>query len=291
VELTKAASRFVPFEFLQFLNKQNITEAQLGDQIQQEMAILVSDIRSFTTLSEMMTPQQNFDFVNAYLGHVGPIIRQHRGFVVKYMGDGIMAVFPQRAEDALRSAIEQLRQMGVYNAERQQAGLMPVQIGLGLHAGKIMMGIVGEAERIQADLLADAVNLAARLEGLSKMYGASIIISHEILARLDDPLQYKLRFLGKVQVKGRQEAVAIFDVFDGDPPEILELKLRTRSEFEEGLNLYHHKKFGEAQQLFKLVLQHNPHDKATRLYLEQSAHYLTYGVPDNWNGVLVLTEK
>ncbi len=273
VQMTNAASRFVPHEFLQILQKESIVKINLGDQFQQNMTILVSDIRSFTTLSEMMTPQENFDFVNAYLSRVSPIIRQHHGFIAKYMGDGLMAVFPGRVEDALDAAIAQLGEVARYNSERQQRGETPLQIGLGIHAGPVMLGTVGEVERMQLDLLSDAVNVTTRLEGLTKLYGVPLVISTEVLKRLADPGQYQIRFLGKTPLKGRQELLAVFEVFDGDPPEISTLKLETKSEFEKGLSLYHDWQFLEAKTHFEQVLQRYPTDKAAQFYLQRMADF------------------
>lgn len=270
VALTHGYSRFVPQEILHFLQKESIVDVKLGDQVQQEMAILVSDVRSFTTLSETMTPQENFDFVNAYLGRVSPIVRQHGGLIVKYMGDGMMAVFPTRAEDALRAALDKLRAVERYNDVRRTRGYVPLQIGIGIHTGTMMLGTVGEPERMQSDLLSDAVNLTARLEGLAKEYGAALIISQEFLQRLPDPTVYQMRFLGKAQVKGRQALVTIYEIFDADPPAQVAGKAQTKADFEAALTLFFDQRFAEAYALFQRVLQHNSQDKAAALYVQRT---------------------
>lgn len=130
LRLTKinlASSRFVPREFLSFLQKESIVDINLGDHVSKEMTVMFSDLRSFTTISEHMTPQENFDFVNAYLQRVSPVIRAHRGFIVKYVGDGMMAIFPQQADDAIQAGIEKLNQVSEYNTYRQTQGRLPVQ--------------------------------------------------------------------------------------------------------------------------------------------------------------------
>lgn len=284
VELTQAASRFIPHGFLQFLRKDNIVNVRLGDQVQQQMAILVSDIRSFTTLSEKMTPQENFDFVNAYLGRVSPIIRQYQGLIAKYIGDGMMAVFPGRVEDAIDAALAQLREMACYNAERGQAGQVPIKIGIGIHTGSVMLGTVGEVERMQLDLFSDTVNATSRLEGLTKLFGASLVISAEALARLEDPTRYTLRFLGKVPVKGRHKNLSVFELFDSDPAEVKEFKLQTKLDFEQGLSFYYDWQFAEAQTYFERVLEVYPEDKAPQLYLQRMAEFTSYRAADDWLG-------
>ena len=155
----------------------------------------------------------------------------------------------------------------------------------------MMLGTVGEPERMQSGFLSDAVNLTARLEGLTKTYGVSTVISHEALNRLEDPTRYKLRFLGKVLVKGRQEPVSVFEVFDGDPIDVIAIKLQTKADFEQGLGLFYDNKFAEASVHFNNVHQQNPKDKAVKHYLERSAHHMIHGVPDDWVGVEAKTEK
>jgi len=276
VELPRSATRFVPREFLQLLGKDSIRLVNLGDQTQREVTIMVSDIRSFTALSETMTPQENFDFGNAYLERGSPIIRQHHGFIAKYMGDGMMAVFPRQAEDALSAAIAQLGEVTRYNVERQQQGLVPLRIGIGIHVGPVMLGTVGEAQRMQFDLMSDAVNVSARLEGLSKLYGVALIISTEVLRRLEDPTQYKLRFLGKTPLKGRQESMSIFEILDGDPAEVIALKMLTKTSFETALSLYYDWKFDEAKTMFHQALRVYPEAQAAQFYLKQMEQFMDY---------------
>jgi two-component system sensor histidine kinase ChiS len=289
--LALSSARFVPREFLQVLQKNSIVEIELGNYISSEMTVMFSDIRSFTTLSEMMTPQENFDFVNTYFGYINPIIRENNGFVVKYLGDGMMAIFPQSADDAVRAGISQLKQVAQFNADRLVQGYHPIQIGLGVHTGSLMVGIVGDAARMQGDALSDNVNLTSRLEGLTKFYGVSLIISDEVFRRLEDPSRYKLRFLGKVQAQGREAPISVFEVFDGDPAAMGEVKQQTKSDFEEGLMLYLQKQFPEASVCFNKVLKHNPEDKTARLYMQRAAHCMVHGVPDDWTGVEVMQEK
>ena len=134
-----------------------------------------------------------FDFVNSYYEQVSPIIRTFKGVIVKYMGDGIMAVFPDRADDALQAAITKQQCVAEYNGHRLKNGDPPVQIGVGLHTGHMMVGVVGEVDRMQGDSISDHVNLASRLEALTKFYDASVIISSATHQGLLDPSKYKIR--------------------------------------------------------------------------------------------------
>ena len=268
-KIAKASARFVPRQFLQFLQKDSIVDAKLGDSVQSSMSILFADIRSFTSLSETMSPQENFDFINSYLDKVGPVIRQHNGFIDKYIGDGIMALFPETADDAVAAAIAMQKQVATYNEYRQSQDDQPISIGIGIHSGLLMLGIIGEEERMDSTVIADAVNLASRLEQLTKLYGAGIIISGETLSQLDNTENYTYRFIDQIQVRGKQNFVDIFEIYDGDLQVFQDMKNQTKTEFENGIGLYLQENFTAAEECFKQVLQVNERDLAARIYLER----------------------
>jgi adenylate cyclase len=267
--IAAASARFVPREFLKFLKRESIVDARLGDAVQAEMTIMFADIRSFTSLSESMSPQENFEFLNSYLSRVGPVIRQYDGFIDKYIGDGIMALFPNSAEDAVQAAIEMQQQVKIYNKHRENSGYKPISIGIGLHTGSLMLGTIGEAERMESTVISDAVNLASRVEGLTKLYGVGIVASVQTLCRIDDPQHYKCRFLDRVQVKGKQTPVAVFEIYDGDSDIMIELKTQTQTYFEQGIFFHYQQQFAQAKQMFLRVLQVNKEDKAAIFYAER----------------------
>jgi DNA-binding response OmpR family regulator len=277
--------RFVPQEFLSLLGKSSILEVELGDQIRQEMTVMFADVRSWTTLSESMSPQDSFNFINAYLKRVSPVIREHQGFIDKYLGDGVMALFPRRADDAVQAAIAMHQAVAGYNQEREKDGFQPIEIGVGLHLGDLMLGVIGSQDRLQGTVVADAVNTASRIEGLTKRYGSSTTISEEVMARLENPERYHYRFVDKVLVKGKDTPVTVFEIFDGDPETVVELKKETKGSFEAGLGLYYERKFAEASVRFNQVLEKNPADRAALIYLNRCASYMVQAVPADWTGV------
>ncbi|MEC4852925.1 MAG: adenylate/guanylate cyclase domain-containing protein, partial [Jaaginema sp. PMC 1079.18] len=227
-------ARFVPLEYLEFLRKDNIVNVNLGDHVSKEMAIMFSDIRGFTTLSEQMTPQANFDFVNAYLQAVNPVIRDRKGFIIKYLGDGLMAAFPESPDDAVQAAIATFNRVREFNQTNSQ----PIQIGMGIHVGQIMVGMIGDENRMQGDAISDNVNLTARLEGLTKYYGVLLLISEQVVLKLRDRTAYNLRFIDRVIVKGRIEPIDIYEVLDAETTEILTLKQKTQPQFETSIAAY-----------------------------------------------------
>ena len=291
IKLNTAYERFVPREFLSLLNKESMLNIKLGDQIRKQMTVMFADVRGWTSLSEGMAPQESFNFINAYLRRVSPVIKLNNGFIDQFYGDGVMALFPDDPDDALRAAMDMRAAVSAYNQERKSNGFKPIEIGIGIHIGDLMLGIIGSKERMQGTVVADAVNLAARLERLTRTYGSSVTLSETTLSHLKDPHRYKHRFMDKVLVKGKKQAVSVYEMFGGDPPSVCELKEQTKAEFEEGLSLYYDRKFSEASVQFNHVLQRNKHDKAARIYLERCAHYMIRAVPDDWTGVTTLTDE
>ena len=204
-----AIERFVPEAFLSILGKPSIVEVELGDNKHQNMTVLFSDMRNFTTLSEGMTPDQNFTFINAYLERMGPVIRTHGGFIDKYIGDAIMGLF------SLRAGLDMLAVLEPFNGERRAAGHEPIAIGIGLNSGSLMIGTIGEKNRMDGTVISDTVNLASRIESLTKDYGVGLLISQFTRDELADPAAYDIRPIGSVLVKGRTQPVTIFEVVRG----------------------------------------------------------------------------
>ena len=290
-QIITATERFVPREFLALLEKQRIADVKLGDQVQKEMTILFSDIRAFTTLSEQLSPEENFKFLNSYLSQMEPLVKDHHGFIDKYLGDGIMALFPTSVDHAVHGSIAMLHKLVEYNQGRQKAGYRPIQIGIGLHTGSLILGTIGSQNRMDGTVISDAVNVASRIEEMTKIYGVSLLISDQTYSRLQDASQYAIRVIDRVKPKGKSEAVTIYEVFDGDPPHIIELKKQTQNRFEESLELYRQKKFAEAWRLFEQVLQTNNQDYAASLYVKRCEHFQKYGVPEDWEGIVSLEDE
>ncbi|HEY9854039.1 MAG TPA: AAA family ATPase [Leptolyngbyaceae cyanobacterium] len=268
-KLNRAYERFVPSQFLQFLDKSSIVDVELGDQVQLEMSVLFSDIRDFTTLSEKMTPEENFKFINSYLSRMEPVITENHGFIDKYIGDAIMALFSGEADNAVKAGIAMLNQLPQYNQHRANCGYVPIQIGIGINTGLLMLGTVGGQNRMDGTVISDAVNLASRVEGLTKNYGVSLLITEQTYSRLTNPANYAIRTIDTVKVKGKSQGVTVYEVFDADLPEIKEGKLTTLPLFAEALSLYAEGKFAEAGRLFADCWQKNPGDRVAKIYLER----------------------
>lgn len=213
-EQTKTAesfARFVPKQFLTFLNKKSIQEVELGDQVMKNMTILFSDIRDFTGISDQLSPQESFNMLNSYLMTIGPIIRKHNGFIDKYIGDAIMALFPNNSDSAILAAIDMANEIKRINLQQAKYGLNPINVGIGIHSGNLILGTIGEQNRIETTVISDAVNVASRLERLTKDLGAQIIMSRSSF-NTSKTQNYCVKDLGTVSIKGKQHYIEIVEI-------------------------------------------------------------------------------
>lgn len=268
-ETNLAYARFVPRQILEYLGQESITAVKLGDQVQRQMTVLFADIRSFTSISESMSPRDNFDFINEYLRTIGPIIRKHNGFIDKYIGDAVMALFPDKPEDAVKAAVEMHRALDEFNELGKELGRPHVKIGIGVHRGNLMLGTVGEEQRMDGTVISDAVNLTSRLEGLTKQFGAPIIVSEAVLEAMQGKRSFESRYLGELAVKGKQRLVRIFEVLDGDELDVARRKAITVKDFERAVKTFEKGEFQRATRLFTEVLRLNPGDIAAKFYLKK----------------------
>jgi adenylate cyclase len=281
-EITK---KFVPIEFIRSLGKDLLTDVRLGDLTEKVVTILFSDIRDYTTIAERMTPEENFLFVSSFNEMMGPIIREHNGFVMQYLGDAIMAIFPGQTEEALKASLDMQSALRAFNERNAARDVPSIRIGIGLHTGPLIMGITGDEQRLDATTISDAVNTAARIESLTKYYKAGLLLSSDTLGPVPDHSAYTLRHLGLVQVKGKSAPVSIYECCDGYPDDILANRRESLPLFQEGMRQYHQRSFSEAIRTFESVMAIDPQDMTTQLFRHKAETFLSRGVPENWNGV------
>lgn len=281
--MNAANARFVPRQFLEFLGKENLTDIALGDQVQKEMTVLFSDIRSFTELSERMTPKENFDFINHYLGYMAPVINANNGFIDKYIGDAIMALFGDCVEDAIDAAIDIRRALTEFNNDRLSENQPIIDCGIGVHTGNLMLGIVGDESRMDGTVISDAVNLASRLEGLTKTYNTSIIISEDTLLKIKDPKRYNYRFLDIAKVKGKRKATCLYEIIDGESFVIRKLKMETLALYNSGIDLFKRNQYLQAAAVFEQVLKVNALDSVAHLYYQRCHGYESKATSEYYN--------
>lgn len=293
--LSMAFERYVPQEFLSCLEKASILEIQRGDHVQRQMSVLFSDIRSFTTIVEGNSHDENFSFINRYFAQMEPAIRRAGGFVDSYEGDAVMALFPGTktgiADDAVSAGIGMLQALAEYNRERVAAGRVPLSIGIGINTGQLILGTIGSSDRMKCGVIGDPVNLAARVEGMTKLYGAAMLITEYTYTLLRDPAAVEVREVDRVKVKGKTAAVTVYEVLSGLPASDLASRLATRATFSAGLLQFRRGEIAAALASFEAVLASAGRDVAAQLYVDRCRDFLRAGVPAGWDGVINLGDK
>ncbi len=282
-EHNDAATHFIPRQFLEILGRRDLRSLQLGDHHETTMTMLFSDIRSFTTLSGAMTPDETFRFVNSYLSQIGPTIREQHGFIDKYIGDAIFALFPDAANNAIDAAIAMQRRVVIYNEGRARAGYKPIAIGIGVHRGSLMLGTIGESQRFETTVISDAVNIAVGMEDLTKVFGSLILATGAALENVERTA-YCTRKLGDVLVKGASHPVTVYDICDADPADVLAHKMHTKEAFDLGHLAYVRGDFTEAHRYFDAIAQEK-RDRAAAYYRDRSAIMASAVQTLTWDGI------
>ncbi|HUI25854.1 MAG TPA: adenylate/guanylate cyclase domain-containing protein, partial [Candidatus Kryptonia bacterium] len=259
-----------------------------------ELTVLFSDIRGFTTISERFQhdPHTLVALLNEFLGGMTDVIFAHDGLLDKYVGDEIMAVWgaplPQadHAARACRGALDMMKRLAELNEEWKQRGWPPLDIGIGINSGPMVVGNMGSQRRLSYTVVGDNVNLGARLEGLNKLYGSHIIASESTIEAAGDLV---VRELDLVRVKGKYQGVRIFEVLGlaTDREHWADLVER----FNSGVYAYRARRWDEAIHAFAALLDERPDDGPSRLYLGRCRGMLEAPPAPDWDGVTVMEVK
>jgi hemerythrin-like metal-binding protein len=282
-------ARFVPAHFLKLLNKQDIIEIELGDQSEQDMTVLVSNIYGFTSLSESMTATETIDFINVYLKQVEPIIRAHQGFVSNYIGEKLIALF-SKPNEAILAANAILKRLGKYNHARYKENLPPFLIHLGIDTGHLVLGTIGGTQRMESSVIGNTVNLAFSLESMNKIYGTTLLISEHTYKILNPSSEYAIRFIERIKPEGLSIPLSVYEVFHQEVSDIDSAKLATLEEFEEAVSYYQFQQIDKAADLFEEIVKKTPNDKAAKVYLQRCYKQLSKTHQDGLNDLTATIE-
>lgn len=286
----EAVQRFVPYEFLSLLKRSSIREVTRGDSTSMPMDVLFCDLRNFTAIIESLPSQEAFAFINDWLAHMEPHIRKNDGFVNQFLGDCIMALFAGGADQSIKAGVDMLRALDEFNASQAHLPETVIRVGIGINSGPIMLGTIGAANRLASGVVGDAVNVAARVEGITKMYGTPFLISEATLQRVVRPDAFHLRELDTVVAKGKSQPMRIFEVLDALPAAQRAERVATASRYAQGLAAYREGDFRAAEGHFGSCVEQSATDAPAQL-LRARCHALVTEPPGNWNGVSVLLEK
>ncbi len=275
--LIEAQHRFVPQQFLDSLGHSNLFDVELGQGTVRAVDILFTDIRSFTSTVEEMTPDKAMKFVNTYLAHMEPLVHEFGGFIDAYAGDSILALFDAGSDAALQAAIAMARSEREDNQRREAEGLAPVHTGFGINTDEVMMGVVGGATSLRATIIGDAVNLASRVESLTKRYGTMLLIAENTASRIRQDTDVTLRPLERVQVAGKTHPIQMFEVLDALDDETRQSRLASLEDFNNALATYESGDLAAAASGFDAILKRDPRDTPVALLLQQTQELIASG--------------
>jgi class 3 adenylate cyclase len=282
-------SRFVPRPFLERLGRVRISDVGLGDAVTADVTVSFSDLRDFTRLSEGLSATESFELLNAYLGRMGPVISANGGFIDKYVGDAVMSLFIGEADGAVAAAIGMQHALQRFNDERP--GETPLRMGLGLHAGEVMLGTVGFADRIETTAIGDTVNTASRVEGASKFFCGAVLITRRVVDRLQNPGPFLLREVGRIQAVGKSEALELHEVLAARPSPEAEQFAETREAFAAGLAAWYGADFESAAGHFSACAETAPSDELAAVYARRCQHLAAHPPEGRWTGIETMQQK
>ena len=288
-KMKQSFSHFLPPKIIEgIISGASSITASVGEK--RKVAILICDIRSFTTISEINEPEKVVEFLNQYFSIMGKIIRDNGGTIDKFMGDAIMALFgaPESYEDngnrAANAALGMRQALKDLKIDLKMPEGYSFEIGTGIHYGNTIVGSIGSEEKKEYTVIGDNVNIASRIEGLTKIYGTPIIITDSVKEDLTDG-QYT-RHLDTVKVKGKSVPVAIYELAERDKKEDEEFL----DNYQKAMNQYLIGNFSRAIDYFEKALARKSEDKASKVLLERCKNFLV-NKPDNWDGAVALTTK
>ena len=288
--LGRLFGQYIPAELVEEMDASGEELSLEGEN--REMSVLFSDVRGFTTISEGLDPIELTRLMNAFLTPITRIIHDNRGTIDKYMGDAVMAFWgapltdEQHAHHATIAALEMIEEMKIVTREFAECGWPPIKVGIGIASGPMNVGNMGSSFRMAYTVMGDTVNLGSRLEGMTKMYGANLIVAEETKAMIPG---FTTRELDTLRVKGKMVPITVFEPMCEEQDASLEL-LAEIDEFHKGLACYRSQSWDDAENVFVALQQANP-CILYELYLERVTAFKADPPGDDWDGVFVATSK
>ena len=305
-----AFARYVPASVMDEIINESITKVRITEK--RNISVLFSDMRNFTNISEQADAQSIVDFLNTFFSSMGVQIISEGGHIDKFIGDAIMACFgafgnaENSPKNAVCAAIRMIYALDGLNSSAKSSAIGKIEIGIGINYGGCILGNIGFQNKMDYTIIGDTVNLASRLESLTKLYNHPVIISEYVYEEVKD--NFIIRKIDNVRVKGKEKPVGIFAVYSGfssKPQEnMLSGKLinvpaapsllingETLNNYNKGLQIFYMREWKLAEEYFKRSLEADKNDFLSQIYLERSREFARNPPPDNWDGVVTLTEK
>ncbi|MGI8437414.1 MAG: CHASE2 domain-containing protein [Chthoniobacterales bacterium] len=261
------------------------------------VTVLFSDLIGFTTLSERADPEELVRQLNEYLSRMVQVVFENDGTLDKFIGDAIMAVWGNvqsagpvaDAKECARAALGMRKALKELNEGWRKESRMTLGMGVGLNHGEAIAGNIGSGDRADLTVIGDAVNLASRLEALTRNYGVDILVGESAAELIRD--EFHLRSVARVQVKGKTIPVSVFTLLGVKGDDLDPALLQALESYEEGMSKFRTRGFGEAGPLFQRFLEHAPNDYLAKMYLDRAREYEANPPAENWTAAEVFTKK
>ncbi len=258
--------KFIPKQFVKFLGKSSVLDLVVGTQVKKEVTTLFCDIRNSSQVSTSLSLEENFNYINSYLNIVVPVIRKYNGFIDKYLGDGIMAVFtrPRQAFDCAHAIIKAVNEKNAQNIN------MPnLDVGVSLNTGEVVFGVVGDDTRKSVTIVSDAVDVTVKMGEINKVFGSQITFSKETLNSLESSVKINYRYIGNLKV-GEKDFISVFESLDAYSRIKREKLINNKAQFEQGVRAYVNGKFAQAEKYFEAVYKKEKDDKVCYVFYNKS---------------------
>lgn len=265
-ETREEFNKYIPKQFVKFLGKSSVLDLELGTQVKKEVTTMFCDIRNSTQVSTSLSLEDNFNYINSYLNIVAPIIRKYNGFIDKYMGDGVMAVFTRsrQAYDCAHMIIKTINEKNSSNVS------MPnLDVGVSLSTGEVVFGVVGDETRKSVTVISDSVNFTAKIGEVNKMFGSLITFSKSTLNDLSSSLELNYRYIGNIKCN-EKDFISVFESLDAYPKQKRDKLIKNKVAFEQGVRAYVNGKYEQAQEIFESVYKKVKDDKVCYVFYNKA---------------------
>lgn len=264
MRLHQTFQKFVPRQFVDHFDKGGADKLALGYADEDEVAVMFCDIRGFTGLSERLSPQELMNFLNSYFLRMNAPIHANNGFIDKFIGDAIMALFDHptgssadKAADAVRAALDLQKALRLYNDHRTHSGYHTIKNGIGLHIGPVVIGTVGSDDRMDTTVIGDSVNITQRIEAMTEQLNVDILASRDLCDAAYSTFRFAHRLVDNIVLKGKTTSIELIEIFEHESSDEIARKKSTASIIKKGIALRESKKYEQALALFnKAYLQH-----------------------------------
>lgn len=266
--------KFVPKEYLKYFGKSRLEDVKVGDNVQVKLCTMFCDLRNSYYSSETLSLIDNFMLIKEFMDEITELVHKYNGFVDKYMGDGVIAIFDTE-DDALASANEIAKKLDYKNIV--SIGKEAIKYGIGLNSGTCIVGVVGEEKQKQFAVVSDVVNLCSRIENLNKVFSTRVLMTKQFLSNLKNTNNFK--YVGTISFDDITSKVPIFESLDAYQDSLRLTLQKTVSEFESGVRFYEQGEYDKAKKYFLLCLKQNEDDNLAKLYLSKTVQAMSKALP------------